>query len=112
MTSTTRSALPKRDLNSVAERASPFKLEPQGGTVRAALEPRSTRAHRRRRGEERPALAVARRRMAERLVAKCDGSGRLEVFPPWPHEDHLEVIPHEENPFRKQHNCPYVALEN
>jgi len=41
--------------------------------------------------------------MAERLAGKCDVSDRLEVFPPWPHEDQLDVIPPQENRFRKEH---------
>ncbi len=41
--------------------------------------------------------------MAERLAGKCDVSGRLEVFPPWPHEDQLDAIPPQENRFRKEH---------
>ncbi len=38
--------------------------------------------------------------MAQRLLAKHNCSRKLSVFPPWPHDDHLESIPHEHNPFR------------
>ncbi len=41
--------------------------------------------------------------MAARLNRKVDVSHKLAVMPPWPHDDHLGVIPHETNPFRKQH---------
>ncbi|MGA2032735.1 MAG: glycosyltransferase family 4 protein [Thermoguttaceae bacterium] len=41
--------------------------------------------------------------MAARLIAKREIGDKLEVFPPWPHEDHLEDIPHAQNPFRKEH---------
>ncbi len=41
--------------------------------------------------------------MAARLMAKRDIGDKLEVFPPWPHDDHLEDIPHARNPFRKEH---------
>lgn len=41
--------------------------------------------------------------MAERLLKKQDVSDKLEVMPPWPHEEALEPIAHEKNPFRKEH---------
>ncbi|MEE9213016.1 MAG: glycosyltransferase family 4 protein [Phycisphaeraceae bacterium] len=41
--------------------------------------------------------------MAERLCTKADIRHKLHVMPPWPHEDHLEVVEHQDNPFRKQH---------
>ncbi len=41
--------------------------------------------------------------MAERLNAKLDVSDKLEISPPWPHDDHLETVDHADNPFRKQH---------
>jgi colanic acid biosynthesis glycosyl transferase WcaI len=42
--------------------------------------------------------------MAERLLAKHDVTGKLAVFPPWPHEDQLDEISHGNNPFRKRHH--------
>jgi glycosyltransferase involved in cell wall biosynthesis len=42
--------------------------------------------------------------MAARLQKKRNIDGKLTVFPPWPHEDHLEVLPHEANPFRQKHD--------
>lgn len=45
--------------------------------------------------------------MADRLEEKADLGDTLTIIPPWPHEDALEEIPHESNPFRAEH-----ALEN
>lgn len=42
--------------------------------------------------------------MAERLEVKTPVQDRLAVMPPWPHDDHLDVIEHADNPFRKKHN--------
>lgn len=41
--------------------------------------------------------------MAERLLRKADIRDKLTVMPPWPHDDHLEIIDHRDNPFRKRH---------
>lgn len=41
--------------------------------------------------------------MAERINRKLDVSHKMTILPPWPHEDHLETVPHEKNPFREQH---------
>lgn len=41
--------------------------------------------------------------MAARLEARGDLSGRLTILPPWPLDDHVEPVPHEANPFRKEH---------
>ncbi len=41
--------------------------------------------------------------MAERVLGKADVKDKLTVMPPWPHEGHLEVVAHEDNPFRKEH---------
>jgi colanic acid biosynthesis glycosyl transferase WcaI len=48
-------------------------------------------------------VVVLDRFMARRVNRKLDVSGKMTVIPPWPHEDHLEEIPHESNPFRRQH---------
>jgi colanic acid biosynthesis glycosyl transferase WcaI len=42
--------------------------------------------------------------MAERVLRKADVRDKLHVMPPWPHEGHLEIVEHKDNPFRKQHN--------
>ncbi|MCC7145209.1 MAG: glycosyltransferase family 4 protein [Phycisphaeraceae bacterium] len=42
--------------------------------------------------------------MADRLIVKLPASrAKIRVMPPWPHEDHLDVIPHDTNPFRQKH---------
>jgi hypothetical protein len=41
--------------------------------------------------------------MAERLLAKRDVRSKLTVMPPWPLEDHLEIVEHADNPFRREH---------
>lgn len=45
-------------------------------------------------------VVVLDRYMAERVQAKVDVRDKLSILPPWPHEDHLEAIPHAANPFR------------
>lgn len=42
--------------------------------------------------------------MAERLNAKVDVTDKMLVMPPWPHGQHDAPLPHEENPFRAEHN--------
>ncbi len=41
--------------------------------------------------------------MADRLLRKVDVTPKMHVMPPWPHDDHLDPVAHEQNPFRKQH---------
>jgi glycosyltransferase involved in cell wall biosynthesis len=41
--------------------------------------------------------------MADRLLKKRDVHEKMSILPPWPHSDHLESIPHDQNPFRRQH---------
>lgn len=41
--------------------------------------------------------------MAERMLRKADIRDKLTVAPPWPLEDHLKIVPHAENPFRREH---------
>lgn len=46
--------------------------------------------------------------MADRLNRKLPASAslpaKLSIQPPWPHEGHLDIIAHADNPFRKAHN--------
>ncbi len=42
--------------------------------------------------------------MAERLERKTAVSTRMAIMPPWPHDDHLDVVDHADNPFRAAHN--------
>jgi colanic acid biosynthesis glycosyl transferase WcaI len=48
-------------------------------------------------------VVVLDRFMAARVNRKLDVRGKLTVIPPWPHEDHLEAIDHQANPFRRRH---------
>jgi glycosyltransferase involved in cell wall biosynthesis len=41
--------------------------------------------------------------MAESLNRKHDVTEKLHILPPWPHDEHLEVIDHHDNPFRREH---------
>lgn len=47
-------------------------------------------------------VIVLDRFMATRVNAKLDVSHKTTVIPPWPQEDHLQPVPHEENPFRRE----------
>ena len=42
--------------------------------------------------------------MAERLERKTHVGKRMAIMPPWPHDDHLGVVAHKDNPFRVKHN--------
>ncbi len=48
-------------------------------------------------------VVVLDRFMAKRVRAKEHVAHKMTISPPWPHEDHLEVVRHEENPFRREH---------
>lgn len=41
--------------------------------------------------------------MADRILRKRDIANKLHIIPPWPHEEPLESIEHEANPFRREH---------
>lgn len=41
--------------------------------------------------------------MSERLLRKVNVSHKMHVMPPWPHDAHLDPVPHDQNPFRKAH---------
>ena len=49
-------------------------------------------------------IVVLDRFMAERLNRKLDVRSKQALMPPWPHEDHLAVVNHADNPFRDQHD--------
>jgi colanic acid biosynthesis glycosyl transferase WcaI len=51
-------------------------------------------------------VVVLDRLMAARINAKVPVGARLSVLPPWPAEDPLDVVQHEENPFRREHVPP------
>ena len=48
-------------------------------------------------------VIVLDRFMAERIVAKRDVRTKLTILPPWPLDDHLLPVSHQENPFRTEH---------
>ena len=42
--------------------------------------------------------------MADRLRPRCANlDDKLAIIPPWPHEAHVEPVPHDANPFRDEH---------
>ena len=41
--------------------------------------------------------------MQARLQKKRDISSKSAVMPPWPHDDHMEMIGHDDNPWRSEH---------
>lgn len=41
--------------------------------------------------------------MAQRLERKRPVRDKLVIVPPWPEEDEVQAVPHEDNPFRRQH---------
>ena len=53
-------------------------------------------------GRARDVIALDRF-MAERINRKRDVRKKITIIPPWPHEDHLAVVSHEDNPFRREH---------
>ncbi len=41
--------------------------------------------------------------MRERILLKGVERNRVKVIPPWSHDEDLELVAHEENPFRREH---------
>jgi colanic acid biosynthesis glycosyl transferase WcaI len=41
--------------------------------------------------------------MARTMNDKRDVTEKMAILPPWPHEDSVEPVAHEENPFRREH---------
>ena len=48
-------------------------------------------------------IIVLDRFMGDRVMAKLDVRTKVQILPPWPHDDHLENIAHTENSFRATH---------
>lgn len=48
-------------------------------------------------------VIVLDRFMGDRINAKRNVAHKISVIPPWPHEDELECVPQEENPFLQRH---------
>ena len=49
-------------------------------------------------------IVVLDRFMAERIKRKCDVQEKMTILPPWPHEDQLELVPKNDNPFIDEHS--------
>ncbi|MEM9253562.1 MAG: glycosyltransferase family 4 protein, partial [Planctomycetota bacterium] len=52
------------------------------------------------------AVVALDRFMAERLERKVGADAladKMHILPPWSHDDHLEPVPHDDNPFRHEH---------
>lgn len=48
-------------------------------------------------------VVVLDRFMADRVNRKLDVRDKMEIIPPWAHEQHVEPVPHHGNPFRERH---------
>ena len=48
-------------------------------------------------------IVVLDRFMAERVAAKVDVWDKMVILPPWPLDDNLSSVAHDQNPFRRQH---------
>lgn len=53
--------------------------------------------------QESSLIVALDRFMGERLRARADVRSKMQIMPPWPHEEHLEPLPHDQNPFRAKH---------
>jgi colanic acid biosynthesis glycosyl transferase WcaI len=49
-------------------------------------------------------VVVLDRFMAERVASQYRVNGRLEILPPWPHEESIGLAAGEKNPFAAEHN--------
>ncbi|MDA9101228.1 glycosyltransferase family 4 protein [Omnitrophica bacterium] len=48
-------------------------------------------------------VVVLDRFMKQRIMDKGVSGPKIEICPPWPHDEDLEMIPHVQNPFRTNH---------
>ncbi len=48
-------------------------------------------------------VIVLDRFMQRTMLSKLNVRGKMVVIPPWAHEEHIEPVPHEQNPFRHRH---------
>jgi len=57
-------------------------------------------------------IVVLDRYMKERLISKGVKPSKIMVNPPWSHDEDLDTIPHEENPFKDQYklNGKFVVM--
>jgi glycosyltransferase involved in cell wall biosynthesis len=49
-------------------------------------------------------IVVLDKFMAKTMNDKLDIQDKLAILPPWPHEDSVEPVAHDDNPFRKAHH--------
>lgn len=49
-------------------------------------------------------IIVLDRFMADRLPAEHHLRNKVSIIPPWPHEEYIEAVPEESNPFRRRYN--------
>lgn len=54
--------------------------------------------------DESSLIVALDRFMGDRLRARADVKSKMQIMPPWPHEEHLEPLPHHQNPFRTAQN--------
>lgn len=54
--------------------------------------------------DESSLIVALDRFMGDRLRARADVKSKMQIMPPWPHEEHLEPLPHHQNPFRSAQN--------
>lgn len=48
-------------------------------------------------------VVVLDRFMGDTMMRKLDVREKMHTMPPWPHEDHLDIVRHEDNHFRDEH---------
>jgi colanic acid biosynthesis glycosyl transferase WcaI len=53
--------------------------------------------------EESSLIVALDRFMGDRLRARANVKSKMQIMPPWPHEEHIERLPHDKNPFRSAH---------
>lgn len=53
--------------------------------------------------DESSLIVALDRFMGDRLRARADVKSKMQIMPPWPHEEHLEPLAHDQNPFRPAH---------
>lgn len=47
-------------------------------------------------------VVVLDRFMGNTMLNKLDVREKVRIIPPWPHEDHIDSVPHDQNPFRRE----------
>lgn len=55
-------------------------------------------------------IVVLDRFMADRINNKGIDSNKITVLPPWPHDDDIVYVPHNQNPFREKYNLNHRSV--